>query len=144
MPKQLRHIVHGESTERGEPAAPPAHLAHPAEAIAHTAPEHIAEYGADEQQTPDGGPFGDLVPSSAAVCMRGEIQRHNDRKTVQSEIANHTQYGSKRNLVVVFENGHAAREFTKLIRRAHRVKIGVTGFRHKTQTDNHADNRERQ
>ena len=36
---------HGESTERGEPAAPPAHLAHPAEAIAHTAPEHIAEYG---------------------------------------------------------------------------------------------------
>ena len=54
-------------------------------------------------------------------------------KPYKVTIANHTQYGSKRNLVVVFENGHAAREFTKLSEEliVSRLALRVFGTKHR-------------
>ena len=76
--------------------------------------------------------------------MGGEIQRHDDRESVQREIADHTDHRREGDLPVLHEDGGAAAQLMEFLLGAHPFRLLVAGRRHQGKADQQTGNRERQ
>lgn len=122
--EQAGHVVEAEGGRRAEPAAIPAHLPHPAEAVADPPPEKVTEDCDSELDTPDRHPLAHGEPS-VAVAPVSEVERHDDWESVEAEVADNTNDGRQHNLTVASEDADPGGELHECVAQTFRAASGL-------------------
>ena len=112
--------------------------------IAHTTPEHIAKNGDHKLESPNLTPLRNLKPSSAAIVGSGQVERHDDGKAIQRQIADHAHHRSQCNLAIMHQNGGSSTKLAQLVGIAHGRGVSTLAFRHQQQANQQSSYRERQ